>query len=176
MKEIKKEEFVLLLKKLTNDKRTLIIILSGVLGILMIAFSGTENKSNEKPTENSESDISLLAENYESKLENLISEIDGVGKVSVMITYESSNEKVYGKDESMSKEGESIKTDKEYIIIDSGSEEKGLELKEIYPKVQGVAVVCQGGDIPTVKNEITEMIMALFDINSKSISITSMER
>lgn len=171
-----KERAKELITNLSKDKRTLVIILSGLLGIILIAFSGTETKDTEQTASSTETNIYSFTQRHKSELESLLSQIDGVGKVSVMITYESSAETVYGKDETFSKDSESEKSENEYIILDYGSAENGLILKEIYPKVQGVAVVCQGGDEPTIKNEITSMLMALFDINSKSISIASMER
>ncbi len=173
MNEINKEKLTVLFDKIKRDKKVLLIVITGFLGIIMIFFSEIlpEEKKDSVETDN-KSHFSEYA--YKEELEQIIGKIDGVGNVEVMLTYEGTVESVYAKDTSKQIKSEDAKTDEEHIIIDKGSEEDGLLLKEIYPRVIGVAVVCEGGDNPTVKNEITQMLKALFDIGSNSISISEM--
>jgi len=44
------------------------------------------------------------------------------------------------------------------------------------PKVKGVAVVCEGGDIPSVKQQINEIVTSVFDIPSTKVSIAKMKQ
>ncbi len=168
-----KEKLFLLFEKMRKDKKTFLIILIGFAGILLIFFSElTEKDVGDLSTVRTED--SCMAEGECEKLEQIISKISGVGKVKVMITYEGTSESLYACDASEQIKGEERKKDEEYIILDKGNTEDGLLRKEIFPKVIGVAVVCQGGSKAVVRNEITQMLKALYNINSNNISISEM--
>ncbi len=170
-----KEKIYSIFEKLKNDKKTMLIIVIGILGMLMISiseFSGDEVIETDIGNENVDYNIS----NQKEELEKIIGEISGVGRVKVMVTYECSNEKIFAYDKAEQNEDKNQKISSEYIIVDGGNEENGLLLKEIFPKVLGVAVVCEGGDNPTVQNEITMLIKAVYDISSNNISISEMRK
>ena len=48
-------------------------------------------------------------------------------------------------------------------------------VKTLQPVVEGVVVVAQGGDRPEVSKNITEAIVALFDIEPHKIKIVKMK-
>ncbi len=174
MGEINKEKLFLLFEKLKKDKKTLLIVFIGFIGILLIFFSEflppEENESEEKHIQSS-----IVDSTKKEELEHIIGKIKGVGKVEVMITYDGTSENVYANNVSEQIKDTETKKDEEHIILDKGNTEEGLLIKAIYPHVTGVAVVCEGGGSPTVKNEITQMLKALYNISSNSISITEME-
>lgn len=167
--------FRVLTEKLKKDKKSLMIILIGIAGMLLIVLS---EFTGEVPTDDNTEKNPFIYNSIgdRSELETLISKIDGAGKASVIITYECSKENIYARNLSENKEEKGDKKTEEYIIVDEGDDETGLIVKEIYPKVAGVAIVCQGGDSPTVKNEITMLIKALYNISSNNISITKMQK
>ncbi len=156
-----------------KDKKMFLTITLGITGMLLIMLSSfsdgdTDLKLEADTTEfYNESEIC-----YE--LKNMLEQIKGAGKVSVMITYEEGREKVFATDSEIDKEEKAESVVNEYIIIDSQNGETGLEVKTIYPKVKGVAVVCQGADSNVVKEQIIDMVSALFDINSSKISVAVM--
>ncbi len=159
------------LNKLKKDKKALFTVLIGIAGMLLILLSempffGGETKNTK------DSGKVYFNQSLEEDTEKLISEIKGAGKVSVMLTYEASEEKVWAKDKDVNvkSDGESDENEK-HIIIDAAEGETGLAVKVIYPKVRGVAVVCTGGDDPIVRSEIKALLSALFDIGSNRISI-----
>ncbi len=167
-----KAETEKIINLLKQDKKMLLTVMLGVLGVILIFSSGSDEKKNIK-TETADSafnEVKTLSE-----LEDFLGSIYGAGKVKVMITYESSGEEVFAKDyETKENEKESDKKE-EYIIIDSGSDENGLKLKSIYPKVKGVAVACQGAENPVIREQIISVVSALFDISSNSISVAIMK-
>ena len=169
----KPERIIGLLKKLKSDKKSLFIIILSFAGVFLILLSEV------LPSEKTESDnYSLQQTNTESdaeeSLERIIGKLKGVGRVEVMVVYEGTSETVYASDKNEYSKDTEIKTEQKHVIIDKGSSDEGLRLKELYPRVIGVAVVCEGGGNPTVKNEITQMIKALFNISSNNISISEM--
>lgn len=173
MISVNKERIIYLLEKIKKDKKSFLIVLIGLTGILLIFFSEFSDDDNYMPQINDKSEYDYNV-SYKEELESIISKIEGVGRVEVMLTYEGSAESVYAKDFSEQVRNEEHKTDENHIILDKGSTEEGLCIMEKYPQVTGVAVVCEGGRSPTVKNEIMQMLKALFGISSSSISISEM--
>lgn len=157
-------------EKLKKDKKALFTVLLGLTGMLLVLVSEIPGFSDDS-VRTASTDESIFYQNLEESTEKLISKIDGAGKVSVMLTYDSTEEKVWAKDTQEKNSDGNTDTDEKHIIIDAEDGETGLAVKVIYPKVRGVAVVCTGGDDPTVKSEIKALLSALFDIGSNRISI-----
>lgn len=85
-----------------KDKKKIysLLTLAVICGIALIAMSGLEDKVvaskdevNNKITQEELSNESSKA-TLEEKLKNILSQIEGAGEVDVMITYESSEEKL----------------------------------------------------------------------------------
>ncbi|MCR4925703.1 MAG: hypothetical protein K5917_05380 [Clostridiales bacterium] len=179
-----KEKLKFISEKIRKDKKVLLAVIAGGVLIFALAISefAVKDNKNQKAREGSNetaqsSNINL--DNYSSQLENrlaeLISSINGVGKVKVMITLESSEKSVYATSENIKKDKESEDYDSQYILIKSGSsKEEALLINILQPKVRGVAVVCQGADNVYVKQRILDTLSAVLDVNSTHISITPM--
>ena len=160
--------------RLKNDRKSSIIIFIGLVGMLMIMFSGADN--DKKAESNiSDSQIILSESKLADEVENFIENIEGAGKTKVILTFETYEETVYAedKDENFSSGGDKD-INSEYVIIDNGDTEDGLKLKVISPKIRGVAVICQGGNNPIVKSQIISALSALFDISTNKISVAVM--
>lgn len=170
-------------EKLQKDKKILIILMLGVLGILLLL--GSEVFDNEKTTNTNDYIESSLDTNkynqaLEQKLSELISEIDKAGRTKVFISLESTEEYVFIANESVDRENdlerERNNSDIKYVIINdnNSSSQKGIAKKIILPKVIGVAIVCEGGDLPVVRQNISDIITSIFDISSTKVSIVKM--
>ncbi len=167
------KKLFLLFEKLKKDKKTFAIVLLGVSGILLISFSELL-PAEERTADKGYTQTAVTDSNEKEELESIIGKIKGVGRVEVMINYEGTAENIYANNTSQQLKDSESKTQEEHIIIDKGSGEDGLLVKSIYPRVTGVAVVCEGGGSPTVKNDITQLLKALYNISSNSISISEM--
>lgn len=94
-----------------------------------------------------------------------------------MITYESYEETVYAYDKNENTDAQGEREFRsEYIVLDSGDKEDGMKVKVLLPEVRGVAVVCQGGGNPIIKEQIITAISALFNISSNKISVAVMAK
>lgn len=159
------------LERLKKDKKSLLTVVIGIAGMLLVLLSELPFFSGEERTA-SEDTNSYYIQDLEQRTEKMISKIAGAGKVGVMLTYECAEETVWAKDISEKTDGNTGgNVEQKHIIIDASQGETGLAVKVIYPKVRGVAVVCSGGDDPTVRSEIKALVSALFDIGSNRISI-----
>ena len=174
MNENIKEKLFLIFEKIKKDKKSLLIAVIGLLGMLLVSASELMPDS-ENIQEQKQSVYSYESSDERAELERLIGEIKGAGKVSVMLTYEGTAENVYANNMSVQTNNEENRSEEEHIILDKGNTEDGLLVKSIFPRVTGVAVVCEGGGSATVKNEITQMLKALYNISSSNISISEME-
>ncbi len=166
-----KKTFTQFLDKLKSDKKSLFTVILGLAGILLILLSEIpsmhDTEKIQESNEKSYADSELCRD-----VEKLISQIKGAGDVSVMLTYENTGEKIFAKDSDIENTSDNeSQTSHKYIIIDSNQGENGLVIKELYPEIRGVAVVCSGGDDPTVRGAISSLLSALFDIGSNRISI-----
>jgi stage III sporulation protein AG len=93
---------------------------------------------------------------------------EGVENVEVMITLRASKEKVTLKDSKT----ESGKSEEETVLTeDENKNKEPYVVQEIEPEIEGILVVCSGGDNAGVQREIIEGISALFSIESHKIKV-----
>lgn len=169
-----------------------IFFLAGVLLLVIALPSG--KKDEEESQESSSAGIRRSREDesedayvtrMEKRLEEILSQVDGAGEVSVMITLKSSSEKVVEKDVQAEKEtvtetdsqgGNRVTTSSNHSesTIYDGESTNGQTpyiSKELSPEVEGVVVIAQGGDDAVVVKNITDAIQALFGIDTHKIRI-----
>ena len=164
-----------ILKKIKRDRKLAIIICVGLAGIILLTLSELmppKNKTEEKTSEKSETDIrDSYEEDIEKRLTSIVSAIDGAGRTQVMVTLASGDENVYAVKEKSSDGSR----EREYIVIDSDDNESGLLLKVIEPEIRGVAFVCEGADSAKVRQEIVSSVSAVLGISTNRISIAKIK-
>ncbi len=163
-----------IVKKLNlgHNAYLIVIILVGVL--FMIIPSANDNKNKKEITKNE-----ALSINYEDDLEEILSQISGVGDAKVMLTYSSSFEKsiAYEKNfnENEKKDGDSVinETSSQNNVVLSDGEP--FVIKEIYPKIQGVIVVSKGADDILVKQDIIDAVTTALNIAPHKVCVVKKE-
>ncbi len=149
--------------KMINKKSLLFISLAVVCALLLIFIGGKSNDNNESGQIR---EISEYEERTEKRLCQLISELKGVSEVKVMVAAASDYEKVYAKNiQELQSE-----TKSEYY---NTGERKPLLLTELSPKINGVAVVCRGGDDLVLQQKIKELISNVLAIGTGKIFVGS---
>lgn len=179
------------IKNIGIDK-LLIIAICGVVLVMLPTENKTKSKNSSvvKQKETSEKIIELSQEEYceklESRLEETLSGVKGIGKVKVMITLKSTSEKIvlkeiaYDKSNEHSQAGtdtvrESYK-EEESVVFQEDSDGNTIPyvIKENVPEIEGVAVVAEGGGNTDNILKITSMVQALFGVSSHKISVIEM--
>ena len=126
--------------------------------------------------------------NTETRLKEVISKIKGAGKTEVILMTNGSKELIVEKDRPYErdnldetdaqggKRSHNTMKDEETTVFwkDTDGKELPFIAKELNPQVTGVLVVCQGGGDSRVKSEISDAIMALFDLDVHKIKIAEM--
>lgn len=140
-----------IIKKLKkrNNIAMLIILIIGAAIIAFSSGSGGKTEVSEYPANSGE----------EERLEEILSEIEGAGQVSVMISYESTMEKDIAYDGNNDR------------AVTSGGDV--MVKREIYPKVKGVIVISDGADIPSVKQAIKEAVTAVTGAGANRVCVFS---
>ncbi len=154
-------------KVLTGAKKYWLIG-AAVLGILLMVLPGVLSKNEEKDTEKAGEETVYYSRILEEKLTELITSAAGVGEAKVVVTLDSSTQSVWATNEKTGEKSLAV----EYVIINGSDGDEPVPVKEIYPKVRGVAVVCQGGENSEVKKRVTELICAALGISANKIAVS----
>lgn len=189
---MKMQEFIQKIKeKKLKRSDWLILVLAGIL-ILIIALptDTKEKKQAEEAKENISKENNTMEaskDEIERKLEDILEKIDGAGDVKVMITYQDSGTQVVEKDKNTSEnsleESDStggVRSTKEQQLQESTVYEEAdagntpFVSKELLPKVEGILIVASGGDNQKVKQNISEAVLALFQVEAHRIKIVKM--
>ena len=165
-------------KKLYTAKHVWIIALIGIVGIALILFGNGNFKKSENIAEAQDTSGEILGytEILENKVRAMVKKISGYD-AAVLITLECSNESVYAdnikeSEEIVSEDSGTRSYEREYLIISGENGEEGLLLREIYPKIRGIAVVCNGGNEPSRQLEIIKLLSVAFGISASKVYVT----
>lgn len=154
-----------------GKKQIIILVLLGAVGLFLILFPSGEGK-----IESDDQAFTLI--DYTEKLEKRVRElclaVEGIDKVEVLLTLESGSELVYADNVKEEKEsGKSWSYTSDYLTVNNGNGTAAVPVTEIYPKIRGVAVVCNGGGRADVQKKLTELLSAALGIPANRIKITS---
>lgn len=169
----------------------LILVLAGILILIIALPTDTKGKKQaEEAKENISKENNTMEaskDEIERKLEDILEKIDGAGEVKVMITYQDSGTQVVEKDKNTSansvEESDStggVRSTKEQQLQESTVYEEAdagntpFVSKELLPKVEGILIVASGGDNQKVKQNISEAVLALFQVEAHRIKIVKM--
>lgn len=174
-------------KKIENLVFLLVVLIITIIAINTI-WNDKDNKkesTNNKElaiTENNNS--SSNNENIETKLENILSKINGVGKVEVMLTYTESTQMVpvYNKTEKASSTEESDSgggtrkieesdVSQEVVYQDENGKNVIATQKTISPKIEGAIITAEGARDSNIKASIIQAVEAATGLATHKIQV-----
>ncbi len=164
--------------ELFKGSKVKIIVIVGLVGILLILFSEFTDNKSEKVGEQAQSNIVSYegyAQDMEKRLENILEQIEGVGKAEVMVTVGGTEEYIYAQEEKIKNGEKDYSTENEYVMIGSGSDKQALLKKVVNPEISGVVIICEGGDSNIVKERVYSSISAAFKISASQIYVTKLK-
>lgn len=178
--EVVKDSLLVKFLKLFN-KRNFKLILLVCIGLVLLlfcfCFDKKDNKTDVVKT-NSSNYISTMeySKLLEEKLVNVLSAVDGAGKVSVMLSLDGSPELVYAKDtdETLSSNSNGVtssSTSSSPIIVEVNGTNNALVLTEILPAVKGVIVVSSGAGNVAVKLNLLNAVTTLLNITTDQVTV-----
>lgn len=156
---------------LNKYKYVALILLIGLA--LMAIPSKTET---EPQIQTQEIKVKHEEETISDQLSSLLSEVDGAGKVKVMLTIATGEETVFQIDENkVDQENTSSLQTNTVIITDAQRDENGLVRHIKAPVFRGAIVVCQGADSPIVRLAIIDAVSKITGLGSDKISVLKMK-
>ena len=162
----------------------LIALLAVGLALLFLSMPGTlpsGQKQEEKeaaavPAE--EKTEESYREEMEGRLEELLSQVQGIGRVKVMITLSESSERVVLKDTPVEEEevsedngGGAVKKSTKISRDEATVGDSPYVVKTVEPTVQGVVVIAEGGENMMVVSDIVDAVKVLFDLPAHKIKV-----
>lgn len=153
-----------------KNKFVFLILGIGLVLLLLPPFNHSEEEKVVIP----ESTANILS--VEDQLSQILSYVQGAGKVQVMLSIASGEETLYQTDDNHSTDADhaSVKSDT-VTITGSDRSEIGL-IRQINPPVySGAIVVCQGADNPSVRFAVVEAVSKITGLGSDKISVLKMK-
>lgn len=179
-----------------------LVVFAIILIITIIVINVIWNEDEKKSTKDTTKDYSKkLASNttteetseacessdLEKKLENILSKIQGVGKVKVFINYSQSSETVamYNENSKVSQTEEtdtsggkrvieSTDSQKDIVFKEENGEKIPITQKIIQPKIEGAIITAQGANDATTKSNIMQAVEAATGIATHKIQVFEM--
>lgn len=115
-------------------------------------------------------------ESLEARLEQILSRVEGAGRVYVMLSERTGESISYQTDEDLSEGPDSSTRRSDTVIVSSSDRsEQGL-VRQVNPPVYlGAVIVCQGGDDPQVRLAIVEAVSDVTGLGADRISVLKMK-
>lgn len=158
-------------------KYFLLVILVGVL----LLTSGMQPASNaqEQAAEQADHEFDLQA--FQQSVADSLSQIDGAGRVTVLLSLETGEESVYAADVSKSSQTTDNNSNESYesttsILSDGSYGEAPILIKSKYPTFRGAVILCEGADDDAVRLQIVHAVSALCGISSDCISVSKLSQ
>ena len=188
-----------------NKESAFIIILAGILCLVVVwpssgspagggrkSAGGTAPETSDRgnvSADSAQAALNLYVEDQEERLKDILEQMDGVGKIQVMIRAKASKEYVVEKDlttntntvsETDSQGGtrqssEASKSESSLYTKDGSGNDVPWVVKELEPEIEGVVVAAEGGGNEQVANEITQAVQVLFNIPIHKIKVVKMK-
>lgn len=197
-----------------NNRQNLLMVLSvlAMVGILLMLLSSkvqttknaeppvtpgsevaTESKTggedSTEPVFGNKANSSSWEDQMENKLEKMLSQIEGVGKVEVTITLEQGPEYVYNYNSTVTNNRteekdstggtrsvtDSSDTNSMVVARTKEGEERPIIRTEKAPTIQGVGVVAEGAENPRVNTELHRAVSTVLGVELSKICVFSLK-
>ena len=169
------------LKKIKHFDIVLTVLFVAI--ILLIYFSTFSTKKIDEKTNESNNIVeftkeetdSLLSEyskEVENKLVSVISQLKGVGNVSVAVKLNGDIENIYAytTKEEVLENGTKVET-KTPVLIAEGNKSTPLILQTKMPTIDSIVIIAQGAKNTNVKLDILRVVQLLYNLPSSKIEI-----
>ncbi len=184
-------------KKIENLVVFLIILIITVI-VINVIWNKDDTSSKDETTLDKnkklassveELEVTLKEDSTAKELEEILSNINGVGSVKVMLTYSQTSQTVplYNQDlsekstEETDKEGGTRKiletdTSTQIIYKEENGEKVPITQSVISPTIQGAIITAQGADSATVKTNIIQAVEAATGLATHKIQVFEMKK
>ena len=173
MKQERQSYQAMLLRLWERYKFFVVAILLGA--VLTAGNLRPESGSQKQETKKQDEVFDLQA--FQQQVADSLSQIDGAGSVTVLLSLETGEESVYAADVSESSQAAENNSSESYegstsILSDGSYGEAPILIKSKYPTFRGAMILCEGADDDAVRLQIVHAVSALCGISSDHISVS----
>lgn len=171
------------LKNISKDKqkeKLIYVLILCVVLFIATSYIFTDNKKTEESSKentinsnstSSETNINSSKDAMEEKLAKILSEISGIGNVSVMITY-SSDVKINPVYNTKQEEKAGEKTVDRSVVYNEENSNKTVVIESTnMPIVEGVIIVAIGADNVEIRSKIAQAVSAITNVAIYKIQV-----
>jgi stage III sporulation protein AG len=153
-------------------KFVFLIIAAGVFLLMAPSFFSSRSNSGSTSATTTDSEEYFSVTTLQTQLADALSNIDGAGNVTVVLTVKSGTERVLAQDTQTKTSGDSTEESAQTVVISSNNNSQDtVLLQQIYPTFQGALVICSGANDATVKLALTRAVSSLTGLGSDKITI-----
>lgn len=155
------------LRPLAKKYRAALIVL--LAGVLLLVSGGRGGRTGDTTPQTDADGFSL--ETFETQLCRRLSEIDGAGKVELMLSLEQTGETVYAVN---TRESGGVSESRESdvaVVSSSGYGEAPVTVKSVLPTFRGAVVLCDGADNAAVRLAVTQAVGTVCGLSSDRITV-----
>lgn len=167
MKETWVGQFVKWKGALEKYKYVLLVMAAGALLLLLPIGSSDRNSESQEEKELIASEFDL--EEFEKKLEQALSRVQGAGEVKVVLSVDTGQRQILAQDQEREADG-GYNTATVTLGKGSGNQEV-VPLQTVAPQFRGALVVCPGGGDPSVRLDLAQAVAALTGLGADRITI-----
>ena len=152
-------------------KYALLVAAAGVVLMALPALGGGETR--EESDRQSVQEVEFGTEELEGRLEEALSQMDGVGQAQVVLTLRGGPSQVLAQDTQHEVREDQSQSSQTTVVVSKGSgNEEPVVLQQLSPQYQGARVVCSGGDDPGERLRVVEAVAALTGLGADKISVS----
>ena len=146
-----------------------------VIGLVLMAIP-TPSTRKSNTVEDEPNPVTTEEYTLQQQLKDLLSQVDGAGKVEVMLTIGTGEETVYQCNENSSVNTNADSLQKTVVTVtDSQRNETGL-IRQVNPPLYiGAIVVCEGAEDPVVKLAMVDAVSKATGLGANRISVLKMK-
>ena len=158
------------IKALLNKYKYVLFVL--ILGMILMTIP--ESKSVPEQADESSSEPTAIS--MSQQLEEILTQISGVGRARVLLTEAVGAETEYQTNQDSTSTGDSTSLRVETVLVAGSSrEEQGLIRSVTPPVYLGAIIVCQGGDDPLVKLSVVDAVSDVTGLGADRITVLKMK-
>lgn len=148
----------------------LLVVLAGIFLMALPEGKKTETvPQTQTPTEESAPDL-------QESLSEILSMIEGAGKVKVLLTQSEGEKTVYQTDEDITTGDTSGDVRRDTVILSDSNRGESALIKQVNPPVYlGAVVLCQGADKASIRLSIVEAVAKATGLTTDKITVLKMK-
>lgn len=162
-------------KALSGIKKYRYALIILVFGLLLMLLPG-KGQSKQTQTQSQQQVTIQQKQSMAEELVQILGQMQGVGKVKVMLTVSAGEKTIYQSDEDLTTNENGSVIRKETVII-SGTdrEQQALVSQVLPPEYLGAIIVCQGAEQASVRLAVVDAVSKATGLSSDKISVVKMK-